>query len=507
MLGTLINVPSFGIREDSQMQLELHRDSMILRDVDTSSYQFKKMDGHFSLWSDTKYGGHYISYHAITVIGKDAYMPRFITPEVISGFFPGIQIDRNYLSTSPAKDIRMEMIHQPRNDMQKEALDFLTDVADDYECRARMLSLPTGGGKTFVTIAAIAQLKKRAMIFVDTLDLAKQWIEEIKNHSSLRDYEVMILSGQKSIEKAIKSDKVKIFVAMHQTMHTLMESSDDALTNLMKTLQIGIRVFDEAHVDFGNIVKINSISDVEYTFLLTATPGRSGYANDMLYKDIFGSIPLYDGTTQNRYHTAVICTFNSHPTDKMVLGCNITHGKDKDGDDENWFSGIKWASCITDPACYQYYEKALFGLIDKFGLITRNKKFFIMLPTLDLINKTAESIKNHYHITPNLFVGSVDPDERKKALSGRIVITDEKMLGKGLNVLDLDALVNFVQYGSTIMAKQIMGRLRNIEGHNHIFFDITDTGYTSCMRLQKSRLRFYRFNVKSIVYADTPLAG
>lgn len=480
--------------------IELHTDSMILREVDVKSEAFRKLKTKYSLWSQTRYGGNYISYSAITVIGNDAYMPRFIKPESIQMFYPNIQSSQNYLSTAPAGDIRMKMIHAPRDDTQKSAIAFLTEMAkSDNECAARFLSLPTGGGKTFVTISALAELGKRAMIFVDTLDLANQWVKEINTHSSLRAGETMILSGQDSITRALKNDKVKIFICMHQTAHAYMETAPGAFASLMNSLRIGVRVFDEAHVDFGNIIKINSVSDVMYSIFLTATPGRSGYENDRLYHDIFDSVPLFSGTAVNRYHTVVVCRFDSKPTDKMLMSSTIQHGA------SDWFSGVKWADFIVTPECYPNYEKALFSLIDQFGLIVRGKKFFIMCPTIELIKKTQESINKHYHIEPSLFIGEADTEEREKALKSRIVITNEKMLGKGLNVLDLDALINFVQYGSPIMAKQIMGRLRNIPGHNHLMFDITDAGYPDCERLQKARLKFYRFNAKEVIYLDKVL--
>ena len=67
----------------------------------------------------------------------------------------------------------------------------------------------------------------------------------------------------------------------------MLSNDMNSVNILMNKLGIGIRVFDESHVDFGSICRINSLSNVEYTIYLTATPNRSKFNDDNLYAKIF----------------------------------------------------------------------------------------------------------------------------------------------------------------------------------------------------------------------------
>jgi superfamily II DNA or RNA helicase len=51
--------------------------------------------------------------------------------------------------------------------------------------KQRLISLPTGSGKTFVTISAIQELKMKALIIVDKISLAEQWKNQFLLHTDL----------------------------------------------------------------------------------------------------------------------------------------------------------------------------------------------------------------------------------------------------------------------------------------------------------------------------------
>jgi superfamily II DNA or RNA helicase len=67
-------------------------------------------------------------------------------------------------------------------------------------------------------------------------------------------------------------------------------------------------VFDEAHVEFKNICRINSFSNVLYTIYLTATPNRSQFLENKLYEKVFKNVPYFDGRTlaPERYHNVLL---------------------------------------------------------------------------------------------------------------------------------------------------------------------------------------------------------
>ena len=90
-------------------------------------------------------------------------------------------------------------------------------------------------------------------------------------------------------------------------------------------------------------------------------------------------------------------------------------------------------------------------------------------------------------------------EERTKALEKQIILTNDKMFDKGIDVKDLEVLINFVQLGSIVKTEQIIGRLRYHEGKQSILFDIVDNGFDETIKQSKIRKRFYKKKVKRII--------
>lgn len=467
--------------------IEENRNSIIIRDVDFESAEYKKFERAFSVFNTVT---HKYDQQVYTIIDSDIHIPATVSVSVVKSYFVHDEVYTNYTGTAIGGTISFSMIHSPRDDIQKEALAFLKRVKSDSRSRSRMLNLATGCGKTFVTISTICELKQRAMIIVDTADLAKQWKDQFLFHSDLSEDDIFIISGRESVEQA-KAGKYKIFIAIQKTLGMLLDEDLNAMNQLMHKLKIGIRVFDECHVNFHSTCMINSLSNVNFTIYLTATPNRSDFKEDILYSKVFGRVPSYNGHKElnEKYHTVVLASFSSHPTDKQKMSVRTKYG----------FSMIKWANFVETENCYKHYKATLFSIISLFKLIEKNKKFAIMLPTINLIDKTYSDLLEEY---PDLeigkFIGDIKKENRQDELSKQVILTNNKIFGKGIDVPDLDCIINFVQLSSAVNLEQIIGRLRNNPGHNHVLIDVTDTGYLECRNQLKTRKKFYKKIAKEI---------
>ena len=468
--------------------IEENRNSIIIRNVNFESNEFKRFEKAFSLYNNVT---HKFDYSVYTIVGNDVHIPETVTSSLVQTYFVKDLIVQNYAGTPTASSIDFKMLHEPRTDIQREALAFLLSIKNDKYDRHRMLNLATGSGKTFVTISTISELKQRAFIIVDTVDLAAQWKREICFHTDIPEDEVLILSGRESVELAKSNSKYKIFIAIHKTLGMLLDDDLNAINDLMHKLHIGVRVFDECHVNFHSICKINSLSNVNYTILLTATPNRSDYKEDILYGKVFDKVPSYDGhkSENKKYHTIILAEFNSHPTDKQRTSVRTKYG----------FVMSKWAGFLSTPTCYKYYIDSLRTLIKKLQLVERKIKVAIMLPTIDLIDSTYNDLHTDYpELEIGRFTGTTPKAKRADELSKTFIITNEKMFGKGIDVSDLDCIINYVQLSSAVNLEQIVGRLRNNPGHAHVVVDVTDVGYFECRNQQKARRRFYKKIAKEI---------
>lgn len=434
---------------------------------------------------------HKYTFSAFVEDGDDLYFPSSITLKSIQSLFPKEEVSINYTTTAKAKSIQYTMKHSPRDELQQKAIQFLMKMKKDPETHQRFLSLETGKGKTYVSINCISQIKKKALIIVDTLDLAAQWKREFLNHTDLDENDIIILSGQEIVDEQYAKPTGKIYIAIHRTLGNMLANNINSINALMNKLGIGIRIFDESHVNFGNICKINALSNVEYTIYLTATPSRSSFMDNSLYAKVFSSIPYFNGKelSGEKYHTVILYKMDSHPGLDDRCSVRTQYG----------FNQAKWANYIEETG-YEFFIEALNNLITKFDLIKRKKKTAIMLPTLKLIEKTKESMEDLYpNIEIGTFIGSIAKDKRSDELSKQFILTNDKIFDKGIDVSDLEILINFVPIGSLVKTEQIMGRLRYHEGKSSILIDITDTGFDECVRQSKIRKRFYKKRAKQII--------
>jgi superfamily II DNA or RNA helicase len=466
--------------------IEIGRNSIVVRDVDLESQEFKNINYNYSLYDRVL---HKYTFSAFTIIDKDMYFPASISVEEIKKYFKNMDFVYNYKTTAKSSSISYNMKHPPRDELQKKAINFLMTMKDDDKVRERFLSLATGSGKTYVTINIISKYKKKPLIIVDTLDLAAQWKREFQNHSDLKEDEIVILSGAESVENEIKDKNGKVYIAIHRTLGNMMTEDYNSINLLMNKLKIGIRVFDEAHVNFKNVCMLNALSNVEYTIFLTATPSRSNFTDDHLYGKIFRRIPYFNGKdlTDEKYHTVVLYSMDSKPSFDEKLSVKTKYG----------FNSSRWASYIENGG-YEIFWTTLTEIFDKFKLQERKMKIAIMLPTINLIKKAEQDLKG-LNLDVGVFIGEIKKEKRILELDKDVILTNDKIFDKGIDVKDLEVLINFVPFASLVKTEQIIGRLRYGKDKASVLIDVTDYGFDECIKQFKIRKRFYKKKAKKII--------
>lgn len=468
--------------------IEIGRNSIIVRDVDQKSDAFKRIYSAYSLY-DRVY--HKYTFSVFTMIDNDMYFPASIGVDGISKFFPKKNIITNYMTTAKSETVKYTMLHQPKNDLQKKAITFLMGMKNDNTNRSRFLSLATGSGKTYVSINIISQFRKRPMVIVDSLSLADQWKNEFMKHTNLKEEDIVILSGQEIVDAESKKQSGKVYIAIHRTLMNMLSQDTNSVNILMNKLHIGIRVFDESHVEFANICRINALSNVEYTLYLTATPNRSNFMDDSLYAKVFGKVPYFNGKelSKKQYQTVIFYPMNSSPSIDIKAGCRTKYG----------FSVGKWSKYMTEDG-YDTILTTLSDIINKFKLIERDMKVAILFPTIELIKKIKNDLIQLYPgIDIGMFIGEFKGEKREAEKNRKFILTDDKMFDKAIDIPDLEIMINFVDFGSLVKTEQCLGRLRYHEGKKSIYIDVVDKGFDECIKHSKIRKRFYKKHAKAII--------
>lgn len=470
------------------MEIEVGLNSIILRQVDFESDEYKKFEKAFSVYDEI-----YHKYFSSVIFTHDenVYIPASIGINMLKYFFKDTTITYNYVNVVKGASMHYEMLNKPKSTIQEEAISFLNKMKTKNGSKQMFICLATGSGKTFVTITMIGILRKKAMIVVDSIDLANQWKREFLKHSNIAEDKIKILSGKESVQDAIENNKnYYVYIAMHRTLGMLMEEDPHSINLLCTKLKIGTRVFDEAHVNFKNICQINAFSNIEYQWYLSATPNRSNFKDNSVYSKVFDNIPYYNGKNVNvvensRYCNVIIYKYNTLPPMEVIVGCKTKKG----------FSSALWARYITNDG-YEKYIECLKTIITQFKFLEFKKKVAIVLPTLQLIKQTKKDIDEAFNIDTGVLIG--ESKDRENEVGKQIFLTTDKMFDKGKDVQSLEVLINFCPFSSLIKLEQMMGRIRYVPGKSHVFIDATDIGFSSCRNQLYNRKRFYKQKAKTI---------
>ena len=114
-----------------------------------------------------------------------------------------------------------------------------------------------------------------------------------------------------------KNDNTVIYLVTHGTLKSYGDRFGwDKVSELFKHLKIGIKIFDEAHQNFENMLMIDYFTNVYKTYYLTATSLRSSDDENRIYQLSFKNIPSIDlfNPDEDPHTVYTAIKFNSRPS-------------------------------------------------------------------------------------------------------------------------------------------------------------------------------------------------
>lgn len=344
---------------------------------------------------------------------------------------------------------------------------------------------------TFCTIKYIADNHERPIIFVDQDSLGQQWKDRILEYTDTKENEIFYISGAKSVNKLMKmsSDdilKIKFFICCYRTLTINIKNtgSSSDISKLFDKIKVTMKVFDEAHLEYTSIFKLDMISNLRSLYL-SATPKRSDKSEDKVYQNIFRNVDKFTSDsfteTPENYHNIIMCDWNSNPDIASETKCQTKYG----------FSMSRYCDYLMDKK-YDKFEGLMYSLIFDTVLTNRKKKkMAILFGTNALLDKFYDNLVNfcafnNYKLKINKFNGQTKKEDKLDLLEeSDIIITTDKSFCKGIDVKDLQVVINTVPFIADTKLIQTVGRLRKLQNKEVIFIDINDIGFKS-LRYQES---------------------
>lgn len=465
-----------------------------------NDYEFgdcEKLENYFRVFEPTTHSYYYLGIF-YDKINKCLYLPRGIDiwlVERLLGEDADVKVN-SYYKYQSFEDIYIKLL--PRDDVQKAALRFMLGK-EEYRKTATdsqlSVNLSTGKGKTYITIATLAYMRIRGIVITNSVEWLRQWADRTLEYTNIKNTEIFTISGSANVTKLLNMtdkqlSKYKLFLVTHDTLQSYASKYGwDSIGEFMEKIKIGVKIYDEAHLNFTNMCMIDFHTNVYKTYYLTATPVKSAEKENQIYQLAFKNIPsieLFD--TENDPHTDYIAiTFNSRPTPVQISNCKNMYGLDRN----------KYTNYVVHQ---ENFHKIIVVVMDMALKATRErgKKCLIYIGTNKAIESVKDIILDVFPILANdigIYTSIVSKEDKKIALSKRIILSTTKSAGAAVDIAGLKLTVVLAEpFKSEVIARQTLGRTRD---NNTMYIDLVDKGFVQCVRYYYKKLPVFNKYAKS----------
>ena len=427
---------------------------------------------------------------------KQLFIPRGIDINYVEKIFDA-PAEINY-EPDPYEQMSIKVRTTPKNDIQRKSISFLIgEESFKYTKKYSqlLLNLPTGEGKTYVTSASLQFLSMKSIIITPTDRIKKQWIDTFLNMTDVDEKYICDINGSSMIEKLMKQKnlKYKIYIVNHGTLLSYVKNNSwNALHNFFKTIKVGIKIYDEAHLNFESILRIDLNTNTKKTIYLTATFERSDHRENALFNICFKNVIRYGYEVREeiRKHIMYLAVlYNSNPSLAEQAYMVTNRG----------FNKIRFSNYQSEDD--KFYD-ALAYAINYFK--SKEGKIMVLSSSIEQVEKITKFINDSFdELTVGSYHSKMSNDEKEKSLQADIISTTPKSLGTGADIHGLRTVVMCEAYSSTVQADQVSGRLREYSSKDSTFYvELVDVGFKKVYKMYRNRLTVFKKKCSKLLSID-----
>lgn len=435
---------------------------------------------------------------------NDQYVPYGYIVHDNALYIPNIVIDRflkplqetEIVDIPPIRSKKMSKRYMskvaPRDTLQENVINFLCGDGmfkeNKYDHQLGIVIAP-GKGKTFTTVYSLTNIGKKALIITHMTKIKEQWINTF---TGLFDYKEDSLKEltTKDMDSALNGKDLgyDIYFISHQVINRwIAHQSPVALNRALETLGIGVKVIDEYHLHWRNSLIVDMFTNVDKTFYLTATFGRSDPSELQLFKRITAKVKTYgsEDRAEEEKHTVyhpIVYTTKCPFKRVKAMGNNRGMGMKK------WIFA-DWIH-FDDPE--NTTNKIIFDLVGK--CLQDQGKILVTVASIKATEHVCQELLKlypDYRITTINSTHSAKENEESKKYS-RIIVSTIQSSGTGVDIKGLRYVINAEPFSSKLTAEQFLGRLRPYYNEENeqmttFLFDLVDKSILFSNVYYKSR--------------------
>lgn len=431
------------------------------------------------------------------LIPDDEDDPRFGTfvthlqdPNFIQNLFPDYQLINE--GPSDVRQLNHKLALNSDVTPREVQYQIIQGIIDNEEKSQWFVYLSQGLGKTLLSVYMIPYFNVKTLIMCYNVGILKQWMKVMKANTDIYFPSIILIDSGKVLslieEGVFPVWDYDIFMCTPKLLTMYGKKHGfDKLNVIMTRMGIGLKIFDEAHRNIANIIKINAYTSVKKTLYLSGDFAQSEKRKQAMYYRIFHNVPILKPTEELmntlKYTTAVVVFFNSKPTELERVSVYTKRG----------FSFFEYMK-------YQMQKDAFFDtlwfILDGINKTNVNRYKILVLVNLiehvDIVKeRIAEKYRDQYII--GRYHSEVPPDEKDYCTGyANLIVSTYQSFSTGLDV----SLIKYViscSICTKIDDNQASGRARPLpDGSDAFYFIMADTGFPYTKKKLGGRLGYLK---------------
>lgn len=440
-----------------------------------------KLERFFSIYEPVSHSYRYVAIHYDSE-NKKLYLPRGIDIWYVEQLLDCQAVIEKDCYTQFDRYTDMKIKYLPRDDDQVKALRFALGKGEYSATLTKsqlQVNLNTGKGKTYVAIGVIQNTGIKSIIISYAVFCLKKKKDRILEYTNIDPKEICEVSGSGVIMRLMNRTpeeiyKYKIFLVTHATLKSYGDTYGwDKVDEFFKHIRVGLKFYDEAHINFEAMCMIDYHSTVYKSYYLTATPARSNNDENRIYQTAFKNvlaIDLFHKDSDPHTHY-VAMRYNSRPEPYIISRCKNKYGMDRN----------KYINYIINNKRFRMMAVVVFDFIFKKIITKPEQKLIVYIGTNEAITTFYSWIIEKFPFLKNnigIFTSIVSDADKQLALNNQVILTTTKSAGAALDIKGLKCtLVLAEPFKSEVLARQTLGRTRD---NNTYYIEIVDRGFRYC---------------------------
>lgn len=352
------------------------------------------------------------------------------------------------------RKIHLKMIKgfKPKSEEQASVIKYLSN---DQPYR-KGLATATGSGKTVSTIAAIVEYGYAAMIVVSGLH--DQWYRQVFAFTNAKPKDVYVVQGCNSLIKLMESDlKPAIIIFSLETLRLYSNGAENyqdlpKYSTFIKHYGIGIKVFDEVHMNFHADTQIDLRSNIINNVYLTATFNSSNASTRKIFELIYPESMRFGGKVKKKYIDVYCYTYFGDVSERKVVKMRgYMHAK------------YELQLLAVSYKIEGFFNNIIAPIVRSHYIHKKNdgEKLLVFFSTIPMIEYATKWFKENFKEYKVASFTAGDPDSVHQ--DNDIIISTPKKCGTGCDIKKLRIVINTVSLKSPVLIEQLRGRLRELK--------------------------------------------